>query len=137
MMDYYSNYYPPGKDACINEICLHFTKMKRNSVHITKTLSDEFIKKTVTKTYNVVTKNNTERGSYTGWCVHERPQIINMSNYVFQQFYKKKKKFKGIILSLVLLNKAYKDHLTIYYAPGGPGMTEAYIEFENTKKSLQ
>jgi hypothetical protein len=84
-----------------------------------------------------VTKNNTVRVSYTGWCVHERPQIINMSNSIFQQFDIKKKKFKGIIWSLVLLNKAYTDHLTIYYAPGGPGMTEAYIEFENTKKSLQ
>jgi len=127
MMDYYSNFPAPFKEACINEVVRYIKSIKKYSTIIdNKSIQ---LKDIVTTSFNEVTNNNTIRGSATGWAIHERVEMIKRTKIKLDNILNVKRRFRGIIKALVLINKTYFDHLKIYYAPGGPGMTEAYSEF--------
>ena len=94
------------------------------------------LKDIVTTSFNEVTNNNTIRGSATGWAIHERVEMIKRTKIKLDNILNVKRRFRGIIKALVLINKTYFDHLKIYYAPGSPGMTEAYSDFIEKGGSL-
>jgi hypothetical protein len=128
MMDYYSDFPAPNKESSINEVLRYIKSTKKyTSIIDNKQIP---LKDIVTTHFNQVTNNNTIRGSATGWAVYERVEIIKMTMTELEKYnINVKRRLRGIIKALVLINKTYFDHLKIYYAPGGPGMTEAYADF--------
>ena len=127
-MDYYSDFPAPNKESSINEVLRYIKSTKKyTSIIDNKQIP---LKDIVTTHFNQVTNNNTIRGSATGWAVYERVEIIKMTMTELEKYnINVKRRLRGIIKALVLINKTYFDHLKIYYAPGGPGMTEAYADF--------
>ena len=127
-MDYYSDFPAPNKESSIKEVLRYIKSTKKyTSIIDNKQIP---LKDIVTTHFNQVTNNNTIRGSATGWAVYERVEIIKMTMTELEKYnINVKRRLRGIIKALVLINKTYFDHLKIYYAPGGPGMTEAYADF--------
>ena len=135
-MDYYSDFPAPNKESSINEVLRYIKSTKK----YTSIIDNKHIplKDIVTTHFNQVTNNNTIRGSATGWAVYERVEIIKMTMTELEKYnINVKRRLRGIIKALVLINKTYFDHLKIYYAPGGPGMTEAYADFIEKGNTLR
>ena len=135
-MDYYSDFPAPNKESSINEVLRYIKSTKKyTSIIDNKQIP---LKDIVTTHFNQVTNNNTIRGSATGWAVYERVEIIKMTMTELEKYnINVKRRLRGIIKALVLINKTYFDHLKIYYAPGGPGMTEAYADFIEKGNTLR
>lgn len=135
-MDYYSDFPAPNKESSINEV-LRYIKSTKKYISIIDNKQIP-LKDIVTTHFNQVTNNNTIRGSATGWAVYERVEIIKMTMTELEKYnINVKRRLRGIIKALVLINKTYFDHLKIYYAPGGPGMTEAYADFIEKGNTLR
>ena len=128
MMDYMSNFPPPTRENSVIEITNFIVK-----IPTFKSISTDYITKEITKQFDIVTNSGKTRGSATGWSVHERPEIIQRTKTSLNMLAYKKYRFKAIIKTLAYLNKAYIETLDRYYAPGNPGMTLAYLEFEEYK----
>ena len=135
-MDYYSDFPAPNKESSINEVLRYIKSTKKyTSIIDNKQIP---LKDIVTMHFNQVTNNNTIRGSATGWAVYERVEIIKKTMTELEKYnINVKRRLRGIIKALVLINKTYFDHLKIYYAPGGPGMTEAYADFIEKGNTLR
>lgn len=135
-MDYYSDFPAPNKESSINEV-LRYIKSTKKYISIIDNKQIP-LKDIVTTHFNQVTNNNTIRGSATGWAVYERVEIIKKTMTELEKYnINVKRRLRGIIKALVLINKTYFDHLKIYYAPGGPGMTEAYADFIEKGNTLR
>lgn len=135
-MDYYSDFPAPNKESSINEVLRYIKSTKKYSSIIDNKQIP--LKDIVTTHFNQVTNNNTIRGSATGWAVYERVEIIKKTMTELEKYnINVKRRLRGIIKALVLINKTYFDHLKIYYAPGGPGMTEAYADFIEKGNTLR
>tara|TARA_A100001011_G_C14313335_1_gene846729 strand:+ start:3376 stop:3768 length:393 start_codon:yes stop_codon:yes gene_type:complete len=128
MMDYMSNYDPPSRELSIKEI-KQILSLKYEHIHI----SDNFLQKKITFYFDNITKNGTERGSYTGWCTYEQPKILQLTIESINSFLLKKKRVISILKTLYILNKIYLETLKRYYAPGNPGMIKCYKNFEELK----
>tara|TARA_Y100000385_G_C12476716_1_gene377313 strand:- start:53 stop:454 length:402 start_codon:yes stop_codon:yes gene_type:complete len=132
MMDYISYFPGPTKTSGVNDIVIAIQHIPRFV-----TISRQFVHKEVERQFNIVTRNDTYRGSAAGWGQHERPEIILKVKHQLNLFLLKKKRFKAIIKTLVYINKSYFDTLQSYYKPGNKGMTDAYLEFEHLKTHVQ
>jgi len=136
-MDNHIAFQTPRKNLLLNEVVRYIKSTKKYSEMINN--KSVPLKDIVTKYFNQVTNNNTIKVTTSGWAVHERVEIIKMTMLELEKYIipNVKRRFRGIIKALVLINKTYFDHLKIYYAPGGPGMTEAYTDFIEKGNTLR
>ena len=120
MMDYYSDFPPPPESEIITNVAeelwstLHFSLKK--------------MKKIVKRVLNDM-GGVSSLGSFTGYCVFGRKQLINNCIKYIKTNGTNFITFKSVVLIVLMLNQWYKYICHMRYQPEGVGYYEAEEDF--------
>ena len=125
MLDYMSHFSPPNREQAVDQI---YNSIKYTTNRFSAEVSDKYLIYLIYKSFDDFSANE-PRGSLSAWHTQECKRVIAKVFDEFALFIQKKRRLKGALRSLVLLNLIYKDTLEIHYAPNGAGMKTAMDEF--------
>lgn len=129
MMDYYSDFPAPPEQEVIKDVVKVVSKIYDSSKKTT-------IEKCVKEVFDEL-GGHSALGSYTGYCVFTRNNLIERSIEKMKTFRVRYLQFRTVVKIIIILERIYVDVLHQRYKPNGQGYYEARKDFIEKRTSTR
>ena len=123
MMDYYSDFPAPPEDEVIRDVTKELLKILGDTSH-KETVIEKCVKEVLYELGGL-----SALGSYTGYYVLTRNNLIESSLKKMKTYKARYLKFKTVVKMTIALDRLYDDVLHNRYKPEGQGYIEAKQDF--------